>query len=210
MHRTRYLTAVGLLTMLLVPGVAAAQDEEDDRMRLNHRPFELNVNAGGHKLDGAEETDLGVGGRLALHHRSGLSFVGSFTWVTSTVDLVTEEVDVHTYYYNAELEYTIPAGLVEPFLGAGAGAQTIKLDDVSGTGTLSLASSEEDSHSETNLMVPLTAGFKVLNGSRRFGLRVEIRDNMVFVKGDEDEGTEDEATHNWEISGGLSFLFGGS
>jgi opacity protein-like surface antigen len=214
MMRNTCAVAFAALVGLVWANQVRAQEGED--RYYSHRPFEFNVNVGGHRPDGADDTDVGVGARAFFHSRSGVSFGGNFTWVISNADFGGGDIDVNTYYYNAELEYTFPVpGMLQPFLGAGAGASTVKVSD-SGSGTFSiapaglgLASSEEPHDSQTNLMIPLTAGIKLVPGSRRFAVRADVRDNVIMISGDADEGTEDETTHNWEVSGGISFLFGG-
>jgi opacity protein-like surface antigen len=213
MRSTCAALLVALLGLVWADQARAQVEEVRD---YPHRPFEINLNARAHRTHGAHDTHLGVGPRTFFHTRSGISLGGNFTWVISNADLGGGDVDVNTYLYNVELEYTFPMpGMLQPFLGAGAGASTVKVSD-SGSGTLSLApaglglaSSENPHDSQTNLMIPLTAGIKLLNGSRRIAVRADVRDNVIMISGDEDAGTEDETTHNWEVSGGISFLFGG-
>ena len=199
-------TRIAALAVVLVLGGGGTAVAQFDRSDI-HRPFEFDVLAGAHKFEDSDETGLGVGARLLANHRSGFSFGGSFDWVIRTEEVLAGEQDVTVYYYNAELEYTFPTGMIEPFLGAGAGAATVKLGDVEGSGTLQLAST--GSTSETYLMVPVAAGIKIYNTTRRIGGRIEVRDNVVFVSGDADAGTEDDTTHGWAIGAGVSFQFGG-
>ena len=219
MRAPRAAALAGLFLILGTAPVAAQEEEDDDYGLATHRPFEFNVNAGGHKPDTGDsdaesDTDIGVGARMFYHPRSGMiSFGGNFTYVISDVDLGGgESVDVNTYYYSGELEITFPSGMFQPFLGAGAGAQTVKVSD-SGSGTLSRSpgltpASTESSHSETNLYIPLVAGFRIMPGGGRFGLRVDLRDNVVRVSGDDELETESETFHNLELSGGISLFFG--
>jgi len=202
MRGTLVLSVICLLTLAWAIPARAQFDRSDI-----HRPFAFDVYGGGHKFEGSDETGLGFGARLLLNHRSGLAFGGNFTWVTRTEELLAGEQDVNVYYYNAELEYTFPGGMIEPFLGAGAGAATVKLGDVEGGGTLQLASTPGTD--KTYLMVPLSAGGRIYNTTRSIGVVVEVRDHVVFVSEDEDAGIDSDTTHGWSIGAGVSFQFGG-
>lgn len=57
------------------------------------------------------------------------------------------------------------------------------------------------------MLIPLAIGVKWFDrpADPAWGLRVELRDNLIWVEG----GAGDtDATNNFEISGGVSFLFG--
>jgi len=186
-------------------GQAYAQEEH-----YGNRPWELNVNGGAHFWDDAtfgegSDTDFGAGARIFMNTPSGWGFGGNFTWVLANADIdddpdVEEDLDVNVYLYSAEVEYTFPAGTrLHPFVGVGVGAATVKLSDVP----------EGFDDSETELLVPLAGGIKWFGGSGTWAVRAEVRDNIIFITGDEDLGIEDETTNNIEVSGGVSFLFGG-
>jgi hypothetical protein len=202
MRGTHVLSVIGLLTLVgAIP--ASAQFDRSDI----DRPFAFDVYGGGHKFDGSDETGIGFGARLLLNHRSGLAFGGNFTWVTRTEKILAGDQDVTVYYYNAEAQYTFPAGMIEPFLGAGAGAATVDLGDVEGSGSLQLANTP--GASDTYFMVPLSGGVKIFNGTHRIGVLVEGRDHVVFVSDDADAGVDGKTTHNWAIGAGVEFQFGG-
>jgi opacity protein-like surface antigen len=169
-----------------------------------NRPYELNVNAGAHFPEDADDTDVGVGARIFMNRPSGLGFGGNFTWIISNADFDGQDFDVNTYLYSAEVEYTFGSpSQLHPFVGAGIGAATTKISDVP----------EGFEDSETNLHVPLAGGIKWFNRTNdpSWAIRAEIRDNIIF-HGDQEFGVElpdSETSNNWEISGGISFLFGG-
>lgn len=169
-------------------------------------PYEFNVHVGGLQYDlGFDEddntdTDVMIGARLTQHFESGWGWGGNFDWVLAD-ELQTggEDIDVNLYLYSGEVNYTFPTtGQAKFFLSGGIGAATFKVDDIPG--------GVDDDFSDTNLMVPLGAGFKWYNDatSPTWAIRGDVRDNIVF--GDDDEG-EDETDQNFEYSIGVSFVF---
>lgn len=198
----RTTVAFALALVLGWTGHAFAQAEH-----YGNRPWELNVNAGAHFMDDdlfgeEEDTQFGAGLRMFMNQPSGWGFGGNFTWIPGSVDFGTEEVDFNLYLYSAEVEYTFGSSTrLHPFVGAGVGAATLKVEDVP----------DEFEDSETELLIPLGGGIKWFprTTNSNWAVRVDVRDNIIFVSGDEDLGDSDETTHNFEISGGVSFLFGG-
>jgi opacity protein-like surface antigen len=181
-------------------GLAYGQEEH-----YGNRPWELNVHGGAHFWDDntfgeGADTDFGAGARIFMNMPSGWGFGGNFDWIAANTDFDGEDFDVTVYYYSGEIEYTFPAGgRIHPFLGVGAGAATVKISDVP----------EGFDDSETELLVPIAGGVKWFGSSGSWALRAEVRDNIIFISGDEDLGVEDETTNNFEVSGGISFLLGG-
>lgn len=192
MRKMGFVIAVLLAAGLGWTGRASAQAEH-----YGNRPWELNVNAGAHFFDNADDTDVGFGGRIFMNMPSGLGFGGNFTWVLSNTDFEGTDFDVNTYLYSGEIEYTFASpSRLHPFVGAGLGAATVKISDVP----------EGFDDSDTNLLIPLVGGVKFFNRTNdsTWAIRGEVRDNIIrFSDGDS------ETTHNWEVSGGISFLFGG-
>jgi len=188
------------LTALLALGWTASAQAQSEHYA--NRPYELNLNGGAHFLDDADDTDVGIGGRIFLNKASGWGFGGNFTWILSNVDFDGDDFDVNTYLYSGELEYTFPSSTrLHPFVGVGIGAATVKISD--------LPEGAEDS--ETNLHIPLAAGAKWFNRTNdpNMAFRIDVRDNIVRIGGDDDLDIDSEITNNWEVSGGVSFLFGG-
>ena len=179
-------------------GSAFAQEEH-----YGARPWELNLHGSAHMLDEAEDTDVGAGARILMHMPSGLGFGGSFEWIASNVDLGEDDFDVTTYLYSGSVEYTFGANsTLHPFVNAGVGAATVKISDVP----------EGFDDSETNLLIPIGGGVKWFpRTDASWAIRAEVRDNIIRVSGDDDEleDSDSEMFHNWEISGGVSFFFGG-
>lgn len=200
MRKLGYLTALGLALALGWTGRAQAQAEH-----YANRPYELELQGGAHFFDDADDTDFGIGARFYLNQASGLGFGGSFTWVfLDELEFEGENLEVNGYLYSGEVTYTFPAATqLHPFVGAGIGAITVKISDVP----------EPFEDSETELLIPLFGGIKWFNRTNdpNWAIRAEVRDNIIFI-GDEEvngETFEGETTNNFEISAGVSFLFGG-
>lgn len=168
-------------------------------------PYELNLHGGGFFLDEdlANDTDVMFGARMFLHLPSGLGFGGNFDWVLSDTDFDGDDIDQNLYLYSAELTYAFPtSGQVEVFLNGGIGAATFKFSDVP----------EPFDDSQTELLVPVGGGLRWYNrvDNPSWAIRGDVRDNIIFFNDQVDpvEGDEDtKATHNFEVTGGLSFIF---
>lgn len=187
MYRLPLVAALTLLIALIAAPAAQAQNW-----------YELNLHGGALSLDDADDTDGILGARMMLQYNSGLAWGGNFDWVPSNADFEGDDFDVNLYLYSFGLEYMFPTtSPLKFFVGTGIGAATVKVSD--------LPEGEDDS--ETDLLLPLAGGVKWYNGSPAnagWALRGDIRDNIIFV----DSGADDnEATHNFEFSGGISFLF---
>ena len=88
------------------------------------------------------------------------------------------------------------------FVAAGVGAATRTFSDLPG---------DDDIESQTDLMIPCGGGIKWFSKSNSWGIRTEIRDNMVLETDvfDPEEGDEDTAAaHHVELSVGISVFFG--
>lgn len=198
---------------LVALGLAWASQANAQEEHYGARPWELNVNAGAHFVDVSEEfssesdTDVGVGARVFMNRPSGIGFGGNFTYVISNADFGGEDRDVNAYLYSGELAYTFAASTrLHPFVNIGVGGATIKVSDVP----------DEFEDSVTNLLIPVGGGIKYFGSSGSWAIRVDARDNIVMCSAPDDPLTElsicpfdDETFHNIEVSGGVSFLFGG-
>ncbi|HUF90278.1 MAG TPA: outer membrane beta-barrel protein [Gemmatimonadota bacterium] len=169
-------------------------------------PWELNLHVGALFLDsgdgGESDTDVMFGTRLGYNTPSGLGFGGNFDYVLSDADFDGDDIDVSTYLYSAEINYTFAtANPLQIFLLAGIGAATTSYSD--------LPEGFDDTF--TDLMIPIGGGIKWVTPGSSWGFRGDVRDNIVLVDDvlDPDEGDRDtEAFHNIELSGGISFFFG--
>lgn len=192
MRNRRFGLALALLATLASAGAAQAQGRYI-------RPYELNVHAGAFFPDQFrnDDTELMLGGRILVNLLSGWSFGGSFDWVPRNIQISGgEDIDMNTYLYSGGIEYNFAReSTTRLFAGAGIGAATTKFSDAPGL---------ED---QTDLMVPLAVGIKWFDrpANPSWGIRAELRDNIIWF---EDGGGDSDATNNFEISAGVSFLFG--
>lgn len=193
MRRSGYAVLLAAAALLGWTAQARAQAEH-----YANRPWELNLHGGAHFLDDAEDTDVGFGARMFLNQPSGWGFGGNFDWVLSDTNIGDDELNVNTFLYSGEVEYTFPStSQAHFFVGAGIGAATTTFDDA--------PAGVDD---ETDLLVPVGGGLKWFNRTNdpNWAIRVDVRDNIVFA---EDAAGDSDAQNNIEVSGGVSFLFGG-
>ncbi|CAN5335936.1 hypothetical protein BH18GEM1_BH18GEM1_19820 [soil metagenome] len=189
--------ALGLIFAVGLPASARAQNW-----------YELNGHVGAFRYDIEDsDTDVLLGARMMLQYDSGWAWGGNFDWVN--VDRIEipgdDDVKLDLYLYSAEIDYMFPsASQVRFFVGAGVGAATGRVDDLPGL--------DDDDESKTHLLVPLAVGLKWYNNpdvsQATWAIRGDVRDNIIFV-GDDSIifGDQDEAKNNFELSGGISFLF---
>lgn len=207
--------------LLALTTLAAAAMVLPVRAQAQVSNWELNLHGGAYRYDldlgddddevGEDEnddTDVLLGARLVRNTSSGFSIGGNFDYVfADQVNLPAtaedDDINVSIYLYSLELDYVFnPASRAQFFVGAGFGGQTISLTDLPG-----------GDESSTDPLIPLVLGLKIVNDplDPSWAFRVDARDNAVirdqfdFVEGDEDAEWED----NFELSGGISFFFGG-
>jgi hypothetical protein len=191
MNNRRWIVALAVIATLAGAKSAHAQGRYI-------RPWELNVHAGAFFPDQLQndDTELMLGARILVNLLSGWSFGGSFDWVPrNEIRFGNQDIDINTYLYSGGVEYNFSSqSTTRFFAGAGLGAATTKLSDVP----------ENADDSETNFMVPLALGIKWFDrpADPSWGIRAELRDNIIWW------GPDDDPTNNFEISGGVSFLFG--
>jgi hypothetical protein len=203
MKRSMLAIASAALLVLGISGRALAQAEH-----YGPSPIEFNAHVGALFLDTPEgadsDTDPMYGIRLGYNMPSGFGLAGNLDWVPGERNIFGSDVDVNTWLYSGEINYTFGSGArIHPFVAAGVGAATRTFSD--------LPDDDDDIESQTDLMIPFGGGIKWFSQSNRWGIRTEIRDNMIMLTDvfDDEEGDEDtEATHNVELSGGISFFFG--
>lgn len=205
----KLLSAIAAATALVLPGLARAQAGN----------WELNLHSGVYRYDlGIDDgndnentdNDFLLGARLVRNTSSGFSIGGNFDWVLADrIDLPStaenDDIDVNLYLYSIEVDYVFnPASRAQVFAGAGFGGHTTQFNDLP-----SIFGDE----TSTDPLIPLALGLKVVDDPLypRWGFRVDARDNAVlrtvfdFSEGDEDKSWE----NNFELSGGVSFFFGG-
>ncbi len=196
-------TALALVALLCV--LSAAPDQA-----VAQTGWEANVHAATLVNDLFEESGDGVqvGGRLVYTTPWRVTVGGNFDWARLT-DVGLGLVDGATadlLLYSGQVGYAVPvASRADLMLAAGIGGVTIRLRDVpSSTGVLTSSSGQ---------LVPVGVGIRLRNRAvdASWAFRADVRDDIIFLdvqdpaSGDVDQ----EPRHNWEISAGVSFLFGG-
>lgn len=202
MNRCMFAILFTALTILGVATRAQAQAEH-----YGPSPIEFNAHVGALFVDTPEDvegdTDPMYGIRLGYNMPSGFGLAGNLDWVPGQRNFAGSDIDINTYLYSGEVNYTFGSGgRVHPFVAVGVGAATRTFSDVP---------DDDDIESSTDLMIPFGGGIKWFSQSNRWGIRTELRDNMVLETDvfDPEEGDEDtEAAHHVELSGGISFFFG--
>lgn len=197
----------------LTPGRADAQSPAT---HYSHNNYEFNLHGGAliwdddfaSGLGETDDTDGILGLRFVYNTPPGWGFGANLDWIPAAQiergpGPGPNDVDINVFLYSAEVDYTFPSpNRLHFFLGGGVGGATVRLDDA--------PSGFDDS--ETDFLVPLAAGIKLFSRTVRqsWAFRAEVRDNIVWRdRFDPDEGDRDpEATHNIELSGGVSFFFG--
>lgn len=162
-------------------------------------PYELNIHAGGLFPDEGDSHGL-LGTRFMLHKSSGWGFGGNFDWVPISDDETRfdEDVDVNTFLYSFEVDYTFRSdNPLRFFAGGGLGAASTRIDDAP----------DEVDDLQTDFLLPLAIGLKWFNrmDNPSWAIRLDVRDNIIWferLNGDTDP------ENNWEISAGFSILFG--
>ena len=192
MKEWRFAVALAALATLAGAGSLRAQGRYI-------RPYELNLHAGAFfpDQDRGDDTEAMFGARILVNMLSGWSFGGSFDWVPrDQIPTGGEDVDVNTYLYSGGVEYNFASqSTTRLFLAGGIGAATTKYSDTDAV------------DDQTDLLVPVGVGVKWFNrpSDPSWGIRVELRDNLIWA---DQGGGETDATNNFEISGGMSFLLG--
>jgi hypothetical protein len=149
-------------------------------------------------------TALQFGARVLYRTNSGFAFGGNLDWATADNILIRSGLDglsANILMYSFEIDYaTRVSPRADFFFGGGLGAATVQFDAA-------------DLQNSTGTLVPIGGGVKLLNREvdPSWAFRVDVRDNIIVrTVFDPATGAEnDEARHNWELSAGISFLFGG-
>lgn len=155
------------------------------------RPLEVNAHVGGLALDGAD-TEVMAGARVVYHTAGGLGFGGNFDVAPveeSEARFGTLGFEGNLFLASGEVTYTFPSdNPVHLFLSLGVGAATF---------------SPDEGDSESELLIPIGGGFAWFHEETHWAIRADVRDQVIRV-----ENGESDTFHNWEFSGGISYLFG--
>jgi hypothetical protein len=153
-------------------------------------------------------SSIQAGARLVHTTPWRLTVGGNFDWARTQEVVLggTSDVSADLVLVSGEIGYAAPVSpRTDLMLAAGAGSAMVRLYDVpAGTSLL-----EESS----GLLIPVGAGIRFRNRpeAATWAIRADLRDQVVFLDVvDPTSGEVDpEPRHNWEISAGVSLLFGG-
>lgn len=202
MKRTTFAMAFTALLILGITARAQAQVEH-----YSAAPLEFNAHVGALFIDTPEgvegDTDPMYGIRLGYNTPGGFGLAGNLDWIPGKRNVSGSDIDINTYLYSGEVNYTFASSRrIHPFVAAGVGAETRTFSGLPG---------DDSIDAETDLLIPVGGGIKWFSQSNRWGIRTDLRDNIVLetdvfdpVEGDKDT----KAQHHVEVSGGISFFFG--
>jgi len=133
---------------------------------------------------------------------------GNFDWARTQEVVLggTGDVSADLLLFSGEIGYAAPVSpRTDVLLAAGAGTASVRLYDV----PLGASLLEESS----GLLIPVGVGVRFRNRpeAATWAFRADLRDQVIFLDVvDPTSGEVDpEPRHNWEISAGVSLLFGG-
>jgi len=196
--------AMAFATLLVFGLTARAQAQAE---HYGSRPIEFNAHVGALFIDTPEgvdsDTDPMYGIRLGYNSQGGFGLAGNLDWIPGERNFGGTPVDINTWLYSGEINYTFPSpNRVHAFLAAGVGGATRTFSDIPG---------EDSIESETDVLIPVGGGIKWFSSGSSWGIRAEVRDNIVLETDvfDVEEGdTDTKARNHFELSGGISFFFG--
>lgn len=149
-----------------------------------------------------------AGARLVHTTPWRLTIGGNFDWARTREVVLgpTGDVSADLLLFSGEIGYAAPLSpRTDLMLAAGAGTASVRLYDLPPDVPLLENSS--------GLLIPVGVGVRFRNRpeTATWAIRADVRDQVIFldvvdpVSGEVDP----EPRHNWELSAGLSFLFGG-
>jgi hypothetical protein len=178
---------------------------------------DLDIEDGDVTANDENDTDVLLGARLGWIHASGFGIGGNFDWILANqiaVDLPgpdndRDDIDISLFLYSAEINYQFPSSSrAKFFVGAGYGGASITRNDWP---------DELGDDSSTEPLIPLSVGLKFVDEPvyPRWGFRVDLRDNIIQHETVNELGLDplsrdEEWQNNIELSGGVSFFFGGA
>ncbi len=149
-----------------------------------------------------------AGGRLVHTTPWRLTVGGNFDWARTQEVVLggTGDVSADLLLFSGEIGYAAPVSpRTDLMLAAGVGTASVRLYDV----PLGSALLEKSS----GLLIPAGVGVRFRNRPEEatWAIRADLRDQIIFLDVvDPTSGEVDpEPRHNWEISAGVSLLFGG-
>jgi hypothetical protein len=187
-----------LFFALAIP--ARAQDDEEAPVGPG-RWIQVEGHAGMLRID-SEGWEPIYGGRVALHLPSGIGLGASAGFATRSVEFGGDTEDADVLIATGELLYLLRSVTRANLYGT-IGAGMARFDAT----PAQVAAGGDDA---TEVVIPVGFGILWYNhpGGNWLAVRTEVRDNIVFLRGDPDLGTDNSIANDWELSVGLALLFG--
>ena len=188
------------LFLLGLAPLARAQDD-GEAPRGPGRAVEIEGHGGILRFD-SEGLKPVTGGRATFRLRNGIGIGASanFAQRPFEVDDDTEEADA--VLASLDLSYMFEsAARANIFAVLGVGAA--RFDPPPSHAALGVGKA-------TELLIPVGIGILWYNHPGRpwWGIRTDLRDNIVFLNGNPELGTDDGIANDWELSVGVALLFG--
>ena len=201
MSNRRWLIALGVL--LLASPASPARGQEDEEPPVGPaRAIEIGGHGGFIRFDGEGGYKPGYGGRVTFRLRNGLGVGASATFSRQPFDIADTIEKADAAFYSADFSYMFKSVERANFF-AQAGVGAAQFDPPETHEALG-------KDRTTELLIPVGLGLLWFNhpGDPWWAIRADVRDNIVFLNGDADLGTDDSIANDWEISVGLSLLLG--
>lgn len=190
-----------LAALLVVLAAVPARAQDDEEIVGPGRWLEVEGHGGLLRFDGEGFAPL-TGGRVALHLPNGLGFGATAAFTKRPVDFDGESEDADAWIATADILYMLPSVTRANIYGTiGVGAARFDASE---------AEAAAGGDEETEWVIPVGVGilWYAHPWGDWWGIRSEVRDNIIFLRGDPDLGRDDAISNNWELSVGLSLLFG--
>ena len=142
-----------------------------------------------------------VGGQASYAFHPNFALVGTFGWSPSQDKLSAQQPKLDLYQYDLGLEGRLSdltassSFITRPYATLGAGGRTYSLRNV------------PNADAQTNALGYGAVGVDLDHESRKFGVRLEARDNVTAFKGFRGELADRKARNDIQLSAGLTFGF---
>lgn len=186
---------------LLGAGFATGASAQDDGPRGPGRAVEIEGHGGILRFDGEGWKPV-YGGRATFRLPSGVGIGASASFAKRPHEIGDETEDADAVFASLDLSYMLRSATRANFF-ATLGVGAARFDPPPSHRALGVGRA-------TELLIPVGIGILWYNHPGRpwWAIRTDLRDNIVFLNGNPELGTDDAIANDWELSIGLSLLFG--